>query len=110
LKLFSALIFLLFLFSHPISSYAFLTVICFVFQGIPIILFYVGSLVFLSSPLFLFYFLPSTLRTILSCTLFVFIFCARSPFLFLSSAPFLLRHVCRFVPTRTPRHGSPISL
>ena len=84
--------------------YAFLTVPCFVFQGIPIILFYVGSLIFISSSLFLFYFLPFTLLTILSCTLFVFIFCARSPFLFLSSANFLLRHVCRFLPIR---HATP---
>jgi len=46
--------------------YAFLTVLCFFFQFISIILFYVRSLVLLSSPLFLFYFLPSTLLTILS--------------------------------------------
>lgn len=52
-------------------SYAFLTAPCFVFQGISIILLYVSSLAFLSSSLFLFYFLPSNLLTIISCTLFV---------------------------------------
>jgi len=54
--------------------YAFRTVPCFALQGISIILFYVSSLVFISSSLFLFYFLPSTLLTIFSCTSFVSIF------------------------------------
>ena len=71
-------------FSTLFRPYAFLTVPCFVFQGISVILLYVSTLAFLL-PLFFF----STFSPLPS-----------SPFLFLSSANFLLRHVCSFVPTR----------